>query len=158
MIGVGQWGHSTDTPSVKPIPHHVYRLPVLHGHASEYNTHFERYSCGAGFPPEQTCCGQLLFYNGFEEKARAVALNYMRVFRKKQRIDCYTFWSKVSMVKHHYPELFPVGPAEHALAVDITAYIFKFTEFFGEPVQDTDVGAFCQHAESDLSSSLSQPA
>ncbi len=26
------------------------------------------------FPPEQTCCGQPLFNNGFEDKARAIAL------------------------------------------------------------------------------------
>ena len=34
------------------------------------------------FPPEQTCCGQPLFNNGFEDKTRAVALNFMRAFSK----------------------------------------------------------------------------
>ena len=34
------------------------------------------------FPPEQTCCGQPLFNNGFEEKTRAVALNFIHAFGK----------------------------------------------------------------------------
>ena len=36
------------------------------------------------FPPEQTCCGQPLFNNGFEEKTRPVALNFMHAFAQKR--------------------------------------------------------------------------
>ena len=37
------------------------------------------------FPAEQTCCGQPLFNNSFEEKTRAVALNFLHAFGKVDR-------------------------------------------------------------------------
>ena len=40
----------------------------------------ERLGVELSFPPEQTCCGQPLFNNGFEDQTRGVALNFMRAF------------------------------------------------------------------------------
>jgi L-lactate dehydrogenase complex protein LldE len=97
------------------------------------------------FPPDQTCCGQPLFNNGFEEKTRAVALNFMQAFSKNDAPVVAPSGSCVSMVKHHYPELFPVGTAEHTLAADIASRTFEFTEFLVNQLKVTDVGAIYPH-------------
>jgi L-lactate dehydrogenase complex protein LldE len=49
------------------------------------------------------------------------------------------------MVKHHYPELFPAGTPEHALAVDIAARTFEFTEYLVNVLHISDVGATYPH-------------
>jgi L-lactate dehydrogenase complex protein LldE len=97
------------------------------------------------FPPEQTCCGQPLFNNGFEEQTRPVALNFMRAFAKSEAPIIGPSGSCVSMVKHHYPSLFKEGTAEHALAVDISSRIFEFTEYLVNVLKVTDVGAMYPH-------------
>jgi L-lactate dehydrogenase complex protein LldE len=97
------------------------------------------------FPPEQTCCGQPLFNNGFEDKTRAVALNFMRAFSQSDAPIVAPSGSCVSMVRHHYPELFPAGTPEHTLAVDIAGRTFEFTGFLVNQLKVTDVGAVYPH-------------
>lgn len=97
------------------------------------------------FPAEQTCCGQPLFNNGFEEKTRAVALNFLHAFSKSEAPIIAPSGSCVSMVKHHYPELFQVGTAEHNLAADLAARTFEFTEFLVNQLKITNVGAVYPH-------------
>jgi L-lactate dehydrogenase complex protein LldE len=105
----------------------------------------ERLGVELVFPHEQTCCGQPLFNNGFENKTRAVALNFMRAFSKSDAPIIGPSGSCVSMVKHHYPELFPAGTPEHALASDIAARSFEFTEYLVNVLKVTDVGAAYPH-------------
>jgi L-lactate dehydrogenase complex protein LldE len=97
------------------------------------------------FPDEQTCCGQPLFNNGFEEKTRAVALNFMRAFGKSDAPIVAPSGSCASMVKHHYAELFPAGTPEHDLAVELAARTFEFTEFLVHQLNVTQVGAVYPH-------------
>ena len=103
------------------------------------------------FPPEQTCCGQPLFNNGFEDKTRAVALNFMQAFAKYpdgHASDAPIIGpsgSCVSMVKHHYPELFPVGTPEYNLARDTAARMYEFTEYLVNVLKVSDVGAVFPH-------------
>src|SRR5215211_6334975 len=97
------------------------------------------------FPPEQTCCGQPLFNNGFEDKTQPVALNFLRAFGKSDAPIVAPSGSCVSMVKHHYPSLFKEGSLEHALAVDISSRIFEFTEYLVNVLKVTDVGATYPH-------------
>ena len=97
------------------------------------------------FPPGQTCCGQPLFNNGFEEQTRPVALNFMHAFARSEAPIVGPSGSCVSMVKHHYPSLFKEGTAEHALAVDISSRIFEFTEYLVNVLKVTDVGAVYPH-------------
>jgi len=97
------------------------------------------------FPTEQTCCGQPLFNNGFEDKTRGVALNFMNVFSRSDAPIVGPSGSCVSMVKHHYPELFPTGTAEHALAQDIAARTYEFTEYLVNVLKVTDLGAAYPH-------------
>jgi L-lactate dehydrogenase complex protein LldE len=97
------------------------------------------------FPPEQTCCGQPLFNNGFDEQARAVARNFLRAFSKSSAPIIGPSGSCVSIVKHHFPELFPAGTPEHALAADIAARTYEFTEYLVHVLQVTDLGAVYPH-------------
>ena len=97
------------------------------------------------FPPEQTCCGQPLFNNGFEDQTRPVALNFLRAFTKSDAPIIGPSGSCVSMLKHHYPSLFPPGTTEHAAALDIASRIFEFTEYLVNVLNVTDVGAVYPH-------------
>lgn len=105
----------------------------------------ERLGVDLVFPPEQTCCGQPLFNNGFEEKTRPVALNFMQAFAKSDAPIIGPSGSCVSMVKHHYPSLFKPGTSEHKLAIDIASRIFEFTEYLVNVLKVTDVGAVYPH-------------
>ena len=97
------------------------------------------------FPSEQTCCGQPLFNNGFEDNTRPIALNFLRAFAKSDAPIIAPSGSCVSMVKHHYPSLFKPGTSEHDLAVDIASRIFEFTEYLVNVLKVTDVGAVYPH-------------
>jgi len=97
------------------------------------------------FPSEQTCCGQPLFNNGFEDNTRPIALNFLRAFSKSGAPIIGPSGSCVSMVKHHYPSLFKPGTSEHDLAVDIASRIFEFTEYLVNVLKVTDVGAVYPH-------------
>jgi L-lactate dehydrogenase complex protein LldE len=105
----------------------------------------ERLGVELVFPAEQTCCGQPLFNNGFEDKTRPVALNFMRAFSKSDAPLIGPSGSCVSMVKHHYPSLFKEGTSEHTLAVDISSRIFEFSEYLVNVLKVTDVGAAYPH-------------
>ena len=97
------------------------------------------------FPAGQTCCGQPLFNNGFEDKTRSIAINFMHAFENSDAPIVGPSGSCVSMVKHHYPSLFPAGTAEHALALNIAGRIYEFTEYLVNVLQVTDVGAIYPH-------------
>ena len=105
----------------------------------------ERLGVELNFPAGQTCCGQPLFNNGFEDKTRAVALNFMRAFADSDAPIIGPSGSCVSMVKHHYPELFAAGTPEHDLARDIAARTYEFTEYLVNVLKVTDVGAVFPH-------------
>src|SRR3990172_8447903 len=97
------------------------------------------------FHPEQTCCGQPLFNNGFEDKTRPVALNFLRSFSKIDAPIIGPSGSCVSMVKNHYPSLFKEGTPEYVLALVISSRIYEFTEYLVEVLKVTDVGAIYPH-------------
>lgn len=105
----------------------------------------ERLGVELVFPPDQTCCGQPLFNNGFEDKTRTVAMHFLRVFGKSDALIIGPSGSCVSMVKHHYAELFPAGTREHALAGDIAARTYEFTEYLVDVLKITDLGAVYPH-------------
>lgn len=105
----------------------------------------ERLGVEVIFPAEQTCCGQPLFNNGFEEKTRPVARNFLHAFGTSDTPIVAPSGSCTSMVKHHYAELFKEGTSEHALAVDIASRTYEFTEYLVNVLNVTDVGAVYPH-------------
>jgi L-lactate dehydrogenase complex protein LldE len=105
----------------------------------------ERLGVELTFPADQACCGQPLFNNGFENQTRSIARNFLRAFSKSEAPIIGPSGSCVSMVKHHYPGLFPAGSPEHALANNIAARIFEFTEYLVDVLKVMDVGAVYAH-------------
>jgi L-lactate dehydrogenase complex protein LldE len=105
----------------------------------------ESLGCAVTFPSEQTCCGQPLYNNGFTDKTRAVALNYLHAFGRSAAPIVGPSGSCVSMVKHNYPHLFPQGTPEHALAVDVAGRTFEFSEYLVDVLHVTDLGAVYPH-------------
>jgi L-lactate dehydrogenase complex protein LldE len=105
----------------------------------------ERLGVELTFPADQTCCGQPLFNNGFEGKARAVALNFLRAFGKSDAPLIGPSGSCVSMVKHHYPSLFKSGTPEHTLALEIASRTFEFTDYVVNELKVSDLGAVFRH-------------
>jgi len=97
------------------------------------------------FPPEQTCCGQPLYNNGFEDRTREVARNFLRAFSHTDAPIVGPSGSCASMIKHHYPDLFPVGTPEHNLANEIAARTHEFTDYLVNVLKVTDVGAVYPH-------------
>jgi L-lactate dehydrogenase complex protein LldE len=97
------------------------------------------------FPAEQSCCGQPLYNNGFEDKSRLVARSWLRAFSHSEAPIVGPSGSCVSMVKHHYVELFPAGSPEHAQASEIASRTYEFTEYLVHVLQVTELGAVYPH-------------
>lgn len=106
---------------------------------------FERLGVAVSFPESQSCCGQPFFNNGFTTEARGVARGWLAAFGESDLPIVSPSASCVAMVRHHYPELFPPGSPEHALAVDLSQRTFEFTEYLTHQLNITDVGASFPH-------------
>jgi L-lactate dehydrogenase complex protein LldE len=98
-----------------------------------------------GFPEGQTCCGQPLYNSGFQSDARVVARGFLSAFRDREGAIVSPSGSCVDMVRHHFPDLFPEGDPEHALARETAARTFEFTEYLVRVLGVTDVGARFAH-------------
>jgi L-lactate dehydrogenase complex protein LldE len=101
----------------------------------------ERLGVQVEFPEEQTCCGQPFFNSGYRTQARDLAVKWLKVFGRTDGFIVSPSGSCVDTVRHHFPELFPPGSAEHRQAVDVAARTFEFTQFLVQQLQVTDVGA-----------------
>ncbi len=105
----------------------------------------ERLNVQVEFPEAQTCCGQPFFNTGFQSSAREMAKKWMDIFARTDGYIVSPSGSCVDMVRHHYPELFPVGSREHAQALQLAARTFELTQFLVNELQVTDVGASFPH-------------
>jgi len=101
----------------------------------------ERLGVEAVFPEAQTCCGQPFFNSGYRTQARELALKWLDVFGKTDGFIVSPSGSCVDMVRHHFPELFRPGSADHKRAVEIGARTVEFTQFLVNQLKVTDVGA-----------------
>jgi L-lactate dehydrogenase complex protein LldE len=101
----------------------------------------ERLGVQVEFPEEQTCCGQPFFNSGFRSQARDLAVKWLKVFGRTDGFIVSPSGSCVDTVRHHFPELFPPGSAEHRQSEDVAARTFEFTQFLVQKLKVTDVGA-----------------
>lgn len=108
-------------------------------------TVLERVGVAPVFPPEQTCCGQPFFNSGFQDEARKIAAGWLKTFGASDLPVVSPSGSCVDMVRHHYPELFPDGTPEHALALDLAGRTFELTQFLVNELKIVDVGAYFPH-------------
>jgi L-lactate dehydrogenase complex protein LldE len=105
----------------------------------------KRLDVQTSFPDEQTCCGQPFFNSGFSNESRKMALKWLKTFGENPDPIVSPSGSCVDMVRHHYPELFPEGSAEHRLAVEVGSRTFEFCEYLVHQLKVIDVGARFPH-------------
>ncbi len=94
------------------------------------------------FPKDQTCCGQPFFNSGFVSQAQPLARRWLEVFGDND--DTYLVapsGSCVDFVRHHLPDLFPLGSQEHTRALTIADHTYEFSQFLVNVLRVTDIGA-----------------
>ena len=79
------------------------------------------------FPAGQTCCGQPAFNSGYVDEARRSAQAFINAFAGSGYVVSVS-GSCAAMVRHHYPSLFPEGPARRR-AEALAARTFEFSQF-----------------------------
>ena len=90
-------------------------------------------------PEGQTCCGQPTFNTGYWPETRRIARHFLTVFGGYDTIVAPS-GSCVTMVGHHYPELFAGRPEETA-AQEMAGRVHEFTSFLVDCLGVTDLGA-----------------
>ena len=105
----------------------------------------EKLGVKLSFPVGQTCCGQPLFNNGFVAKTQAAARAMIQAFGESDAPVVGPSGSCVSMIRHHYPGLFPAGTPEHRQACELAGRIYEFTEYLVHVLKVTDLGAVFPH-------------
>jgi L-lactate dehydrogenase complex protein LldE len=108
-------------------------------------TVLERLGVGCEMPEGQTCCGQPFYNSGFQSQTLGPARQFLKVFGPTDGFIVAPSGSCAEFVRHRYPELFPAGTTEHAVAVETAGRTYEFTEFLTRVLKVTDVGARFPH-------------
>lgn len=101
---------------------------------------FDRLGLSMECPTDQTCCGQPAFNAGYRSEARAAARRFIEIFESAEAIVCPS-GSCVSMVRHHYPELFSDDAVWRRRAEQVAARTFEFSEYLVDVLKVTDVAS-----------------
>jgi len=101
---------------------------------------FRKLDVNPSCPTDQTCCGQPAFNSGYRKEARAAARHFIQVFENAEIIVCPS-GSCVTMVRHHYPELFATEPRWLQRAKSLAARTYEFTEYLVDILGVEDLGA-----------------
>ena len=91
-------------------------------------------------PTRQTCCGQPAFNSGYQGEARVAARRFIDIFESADAIVCPS-GSCVTMVRHHYPQLFADDAAWLPRARHVAAKTFELTEYLVNILGVVDLGA-----------------
>ena len=101
---------------------------------------FNRLGLSVICPVDQTCCGQPAFNAGYRKAARAAAKRFIEIFEDAEVIVCPS-GSCVSMVRHHYPELFDNRGKWFDRAVSVGQKTFELSQYLVDVLGVDDVGA-----------------
>lgn len=93
------------------------------------------------YPQGQTCCGQPAFNGGAWDDARAMARYTLDVLSKSDAPIVVPSGSCADMLVHHYPEILASDPKYGALAEQVAAHTYEFTQFLVDVLGVTDVSA-----------------
>ena len=91
-------------------------------------------------PTTQTCCGQPAFNAGYRREAGVAAKRFIDIFETAQVIVCPS-GSCVTMVRHHYPQLFADNNPWLQRAKQVAAKTYELTEYLVDVLGVQDVGA-----------------
>src|SRR5579884_2028648 len=88
----------------------------------------EKLGCRVGFPPDQTCCGQPFFNNGFHDEARPLARRMIRLFEPYEYVVTPS-GSCCAMVREQYSHLLHDDPHWAEPMNRLVARTYEFVEF-----------------------------
>ena len=91
-------------------------------------------------PTQQTCCGQPAFNAGYRREARVAAKRFIEIFETADTVVCPS-GSCVTMVRHHYPELFDDDDPWLQRARQVAAKTYELTEYLVNILNLDDLGA-----------------
>jgi L-lactate dehydrogenase complex protein LldE len=94
-------------------------------------------------PEEIACCGQPPFNSGYWEEARAVAAPVLEQLKDAEAVVIGS-GSCGAMLKKFYPDLF-AGTPQAALAKQVSARTWEFSDFLVNKLGQTDLGAKFPH-------------
>lgn len=102
--------------------------------------------CGVAveFPPEQTCCGQVAFNDGFWAEARPLARRLIESFEGADAVVAPS-GSCVAMVREFYPVLLRDDAAWARRARVVGERTFELSEFLVDVLHRDDAGARFPH-------------
>jgi len=91
-------------------------------------------------PTQQTCCGQPAFNSGYRREARIAAKRFIEIFETADTIVCPS-GSCVTMVRHHYAELFKDDASWEQRARQVANKTYELTEYLVDILGVDDLGA-----------------
>lgn len=94
-------------------------------------------------PEGPACCGQPAFNTGYWDESRDVAVKLLEQL-KDAEVVVIASGSCGAMMKVFYPDLF-AGTPHHALAKQVSAKCFEFSQFLVDKLGVTDFGAKFPH-------------
>jgi len=95
-------------------------------------------------PPQQTCCGQVAFNDGFWPQARVMARHFLDVFEPWAAIIAAS-GSCAAMVREFYPRLFRDDPPLAARVVALARRTYELSEYLVNVLGWEDLGARFPH-------------
>ena len=101
---------------------------------------FRRLGFDPACPTGQTCCGQPAFNAGYRREARVAARRFIEIFETAETIVCPS-GSCVTMVRHHYPELFDDDDSWRQRARQVAAKTYELTQYLVDVLGLDDLGA-----------------
>jgi L-lactate dehydrogenase complex protein LldE len=103
-------------------------------------TIFDKLGLRVNCPADQTCCGQPAFNAGYRRAAGVAAKRFIRIFEDAEVIVCPS-GSCVSMVRHHYGDLFANDAKWLDRATAVGQKTFELSQFLVDVLKVDDVGA-----------------
>ena len=91
-------------------------------------------------PTKQTCCGQPAFNAGYRREAGVAAIRFIDIFETAEVI-VRPSGSCVTMVRHHYPQLFDDDDPWLQRARQVAAKTYELTEYLVDVLGVEDIGA-----------------
>ncbi len=99
----------------------------------------EKLGLGVHYNPEQTCCGQVAFNNGYWDEAKAIGEKFIKDFPNDRPIIGPSA-SCVGYIRNFYPKLFH-NTALHNEYKQLRKNIYEFSDFLVNVLKVKDVGA-----------------
>jgi L-lactate dehydrogenase complex protein LldE len=101
---------------------------------------FRKLGISVTCPTQQTCCGQPAFNSGYRREAKIAAKRFIEIFETADTIVCPS-GSCVTMVRHHYVELFKDDASWQQRARHVAGKTYELTEYLVDILGVDDLGA-----------------